>query len=135
MMTLPELDALLSSAGIRLSLRLVVDAPRGVLTEEIKAALAAHKARLVSRLAAADAHGAGRPPLYIWEELSAWRWGGSTDPTPGIVIDRPDPVGRAERLARIFSEAGRDPYTAAERLAIQGEGEADHEWNPRPLPG
>ena len=42
-MTLPELVEALEARDIKLSLRLVVDTPRGVLTDAIKTALAAHK--------------------------------------------------------------------------------------------
>jgi hypothetical protein len=31
------------------------------------------------------------PPLFSWEELAALRWGPAIEePTPGIVVDRPD---------------------------------------------
>jgi hypothetical protein len=48
-MTLPELETTLANRGVRL-VRLVVDAPRGVLTPEIKAALATHKSALLRQL-------------------------------------------------------------------------------------
>jgi hypothetical protein len=50
-MTLPELLDYLDARGVRLSLRLVVDAPRGVLSEEVKSALATYKPLLLLRLA------------------------------------------------------------------------------------
>src|SRR5262245_12603834 len=58
-MNLPELQACLDRCGVRLSSRsvagappkLVVDAPAGVLTEELKAALVECKATLLARLA------------------------------------------------------------------------------------
>ena len=53
-MNLPELQACLDRLGVRLSLRLVVDAPAGVMTRELKAALAAHKPRLLAQLAGVD---------------------------------------------------------------------------------
>jgi hypothetical protein len=32
------------------------------------------------------------PELFSWTELSAWRWGAAIgDPTPGLIVDRPDP--------------------------------------------
>jgi len=64
-MTLPELVEALEARDIKLSLRLVVDAPRGVMTDEIKTALAAHKPALLARLGR-NAH---------WEQLAAQRWG------------------------------------------------------------
>jgi hypothetical protein len=44
----------LDRLGVKLSLRLVVDAPVGVMTEELKAALLAHKPRLLALLAGVD---------------------------------------------------------------------------------
>jgi hypothetical protein len=49
-MTLPELQACLERLGVKLSLRLVVDAPAGVVTADIRDALAAHKPRLLTFL-------------------------------------------------------------------------------------
>ncbi len=74
---LPGLLATLETLGIRLSLRLVVDAPAGTMNPTIRDALAAHKPLLVSKLAR-DA---------LWEELSTWRWGPGVDSSePGIVV-------------------------------------------------
>jgi hypothetical protein len=53
-MTLDDLTAALDGMGVNLSLRLVVDAPTGALTSEIKAALKAHKPTLVARLASVE---------------------------------------------------------------------------------
>src|SRR5262245_29183738 len=53
-MTLSELQSCLDRLGDRLSLGLAAAAPVGVLTPEIKAALAAHKPRLVAMLALVD---------------------------------------------------------------------------------
>jgi hypothetical protein len=54
----------LDRLGVKLSLRLVVDAPAGVLTEELKAALAAHKPRLLALLAGVDDRtGPAGPPV------------------------------------------------------------------------
>jgi hypothetical protein len=50
-MTLPDLLDLFSARGVKISLRLRVEAPRSVLTEEIKAALEVHKPLLLMRLA------------------------------------------------------------------------------------
>src|SRR5271166_6958992 len=90
-MTLPELMDALEARGVKLSLRLVVDAPRGVVTDQIKTALAAHKPTLLARL--------GRDAQ--WEQLAAQRWGPAlNDPTP---------------------EGAPDSYAIAEREAIQTE--------------
>jgi len=115
-MTLSELVETLEARGVKLSLRLVVDAPRGALTDVVKTALAAHKPALLARL--------GRDAQ--WEALATQRWGPAlNDPTPGdppgALIDRPlsqDPA----RLKAVFEGADRnDPYALAEREAIQTE--------------
>lgn len=63
-MTLPELRSCLDRLGVKLSLRLVVDAPAGVMTPEIKAALAVYKPRLAATLAAVDDRtDPDRPPV------------------------------------------------------------------------
>jgi hypothetical protein len=93
-MNLPELVEALEARGVKLSLRLVVDAPRGTLTDDIKAALAAHKPALSARL--------GREAQ--WDELSKQRW--------GPALHEPE-----------APEDGPDPYALAEREAIQTENE------------
>jgi len=100
-MTLHELNACLDRLEVKLSLRLVVDAPAGTLTSEVRDALATHKPTLLARL--------GREAQ--WEKLSKERWGPAIgDPTPGTVVtDRPS--GRPVVLVD-------DPK---ERSAIQGE--------------
>jgi hypothetical protein len=51
--------------------------------------------------------GADEPSLFTREELSAWRWGPAVgDPTPGIVIDRPD---RARMMAALESRTDEEP--------------------------
>jgi hypothetical protein len=123
-MTLDDLTATLDMVGVRLSLRLVVDAPRGVLTPEIltpeiKAALQAHKPALLALLSSVDdlakpesrgATDAGRPvgPTYPWRtQLPGW-------PIPwreawGLRADELQDQGlswwRAERQA--FAEVSR----------------------------
>lgn len=107
-MTLPDLLATLDAQGVCLSARLVVDAPSGALTPELRDALAAHKALLLERLVRE----------MVWAERSTWRWGPATgDPTPGIVIDRPDPARRRAAL----EIAADDPYAIAECEAIRAE--------------
>ena len=68
-MTLPELVEALEAGGVKLSLRLVVDSPRGGMTDQIKTALAAHKPALLARL--------GRDAQ--WEQLAAQRLGTGPD--------------------------------------------------------
>ncbi len=80
-MTLPELMDALEARGVKLSLRLVVDAPRGVMTDQIKTALAVHKPALLARL--------GREAQ--WEQLAVQRWGPARDdPSPEVIGGRPD---------------------------------------------
>lgn len=55
------------------------------------------------------------PPLFTWDELSSWRWGGA-DASPGI--DNPGRRPGRDTLARALDPEA-DPYTAAEREAIQ----------------
>ena len=57
-----------------------------------------------------------------WEELSVQRWGPAlNDPTPDIIIDRPQSQDPA-RLKAVWEGADRaDPYALAEREAIQRE--------------
>jgi hypothetical protein len=63
--------------------------------------------------------GIDRPPLYTWPELSTWRWGTAVgDLAPGI--DNPGGSFNPETFARAMAD-GADPYTAAEREAIQAE--------------
>ncbi len=53
-----------------------------------------------------------------WEHLAAQRRGPAlNDPTPGIIIDRPDP----ERTRAALASDRSDPYALAERVAIQTE--------------
>jgi hypothetical protein len=53
-MTLPELQSRLNRLGVKLSLRLVIDAPAGVITPEVKTALANYKPCLLALLAGAE---------------------------------------------------------------------------------
>ncbi len=82
-MTLPDLMNALEAKGVKLSLRLVVDAPRGVMTDQIKTALVAHKPALLARL--------GRDAQ--WEHLATQRWGPAASDElsvcPGLVSDLP----------------------------------------------
>jgi hypothetical protein len=104
-MTFPELQSCLDRLGVKLSIRLVVDAPAGAMTPEVKDALATHKPTLLALLAI------GSPLVHPdWERLSRERWGPAIgDPTPGIIIDGPD----RGRIVIVD-----DPE---ERAAVQGE--------------
>jgi hypothetical protein len=91
-MTLPELKSWLDGLGVKLSLRLRVDAPAGVITPEVKAELERHKPSLLARL--------GKEAE--WEHLSVQRWGPALN----------DPIPEADVA---------DSYAVEERLAIQDE--------------
>jgi hypothetical protein len=86
-MTLPELQARLDRLGVQLTLRLVVDAPAGVLTAEIKTSLAAHKPRLLAMLAGADDQVKPQPQPAVAKTLTV-----PATPTP--------PPGRGPRDVR-----------------------------------
>ena len=88
-MNLPDLMNALEARGVRLSLRLVVDAPRGAMTDQIKSALVAHKATLVARL--------GRDAQ--WQSLAALRWGPAIDAQVERAENGPDPYAKAKREA------------------------------------
>lgn len=57
-----------------------------------------------------------RPPLFSWEELATWRWGGATEADTGLVIDHTDPVKAREAVSAALADTD-DP----ERAAIRGE--------------
>ena len=63
--------------------------------------------------------GTEAPALFTWGELAAQRWGPARDdPTPGIIIDRPN----HDRFKAALEGADpNDPYALAEREAIQSE--------------
>ncbi len=82
-MTPADLVHRLSEQDIKLSLRLVVDAPKGANLEEIQATLKAHKSALVHHLAREA----------LWAELAQQRWGPALeDGEPGQIVDNPDPA-------------------------------------------
>jgi hypothetical protein len=69
------------------------------------------------------------PPLFSWEELARERWGpAAADPTPGIIIDRPD---QTRMRAALRSADPSDPYTLVQGEAVPAEGE---EFRCAPLP-
>src|SRR5262245_38619619 len=86
-MTLPEVIAALDDRGVKLSLRLVVDAPRGAMTNELLRALIEHKPSRLARLGRAAE----------WEYLSMLRWGPALSDQPDAADDHPDPCAIAER--------------------------------------
>src|SRR5262249_50730441 len=88
----PDLITALDASGIRLAARLVVDAPAGAMTPELREALAEHKALLLQRVVRG----------MVWAELSTWRWGGA-DAAPGI-----DHPGRPTRGRR--KQSCKAPY-------------------------
>jgi hypothetical protein len=67
----------LDRLGVKLSLRLVVDAPAGVMTEEVMAALAAHKLRLLAMLGGESPAPWPPRPAELASWPIAWRekWG------------------------------------------------------------
>jgi hypothetical protein len=117
-MTLSELQSCLDRLGVKLSLQLVVGAPAGAMTPEVKHALATHKPALLAMLAV------GSPPVRPdWDRLSRERWGPAVDDSaPGIVIDRPARgmiafVDDPEERAAIMEFDGGLTRADAERLA------------------
>jgi hypothetical protein len=76
-MNLTDLLTAVSSSGIKLSTdpastKLVVSAPRGVMTDELKAALVAHKAMLLAQLAReASGQGSGHRSSYPSSRINA----------------------------------------------------------------
>jgi hypothetical protein len=97
-MTLHDLMQALDARGVKLSLRLVVDAPRGAVTDELRTALATHKPHLLARL--------GRDAQ--WEVLAAQRW--------GPALQEPPRTAGGTTLGSC-----PDQYTKEERIAIQTE--------------
>lgn len=88
--SLSELVAALDGLGVRLSIRLVIDAPAGAITPNLRDALAEHKPALLVALAR-EAQ---------WEAVRGERRGPAVgDPTPGIVIKTPSarPTPEPER--------------------------------------
>jgi hypothetical protein len=117
-MTLPEVIAALDDRGVKLSLRLVVDAPRGAMTDELRHALAEHKASLLARLGRAAE----------WEYLSTLRWGPALGDQSGDADDHPDPCAIAERrtVQNGSSPPESGPHTRPPALKIDQFGP----WGP-----
>ncbi|MGE3819863.1 MAG: hypothetical protein AB7I30_10525 [Isosphaeraceae bacterium] len=90
-MTLPELLACTEALGIRLEVRLRVDATEGAITPAIRQALVTFRTPLLRHLARETE----------WEELRVQRWGGA-GPEPGI--ESAGPCRDLGRLAEIISD-------------------------------
>jgi hypothetical protein len=106
-MTLTELTTALKTMGVRLLVRLVVDAPADAMTPEILAALADHKPLLLNRVLCGDLAGVEKPLRFTWDELSRQRWGPAVDdPNPCIVIDRPDRARMRREMEAIRGQHG-----------------------------
>lgn len=82
-MSLPELAGILAERGIKLSLRLVIDAPSGAITTDVGDALEEHKTRIMAALA----------NERRWSDLKVQRWA-----EPGTAEDDAE-YERAERAA------------------------------------
>ena len=107
-MTLHELMHELSNRDIRLSVRLVADAPKGGITDGLREALAAHKPHLLARL--------GRD--LQWEALNPK--GDLSEAND----DAPDPYAVAERVAIQGEPLTPDDELAAFLRSIKHEQEA-----------
>jgi hypothetical protein len=150
-MTLPDLQACLDRLGVRLSLRLVVDAPAGVMTPEILAALVAHKPRLLALLTGVDdradptgppvsepIRSAGPPGLSDSEAVAAID-AAFADPAPARRSDRgPRDVRHGDRwlpadrqrIANLFPTAHRLVFVTPDRqrIAYVGGGGPRRSW-------
>jgi len=94
-MTLPELIGCMDAIGVRLDLRLVVDAPAGTLTPEHRDVIRSHRGALLVHLAR-EAQ---------WETLQPQRWGSPENyDLPNLVVDRPSP-GRTPAPAPAIDDA------------------------------
>jgi hypothetical protein len=114
-MNLPELQSCLDRLGVKLSLRLVVDAPTGALTPEIKSALVNHKPDLLSRLAGVGFQSESAPPRA--GEMMSSQCGDS-----GIVRSNTGIVTDSAAMPTSFALFGAadltDDYVRQERAAI-----------------
>src|SRR5438094_153374 len=136
-MTLEALTATLAELGVKLSIRLVVDAPRGVMTPEISAALQAHKTALQARLASTDVRGDPHPSAppqadgaTSWDEPSRGQWEPTLDPEPGIISDRPDPDHRLALEAQAVPDLENAPKgTSAPSIAKPSSKGRRKEWS------
>jgi hypothetical protein len=126
-MTLPDVIAAVDGRGVKLSLRLVVDAPRGAMTDELRRALADHKPSLLARL--------GREAE--WEYLSTLRWGPALSDQPEDLEDGPYPYALAERGA-VQNESipleATPPPPAEPDMEQRELGAPPYGFRPEPIP-
>lgn len=71
-MTASDLYRHLEAHGVRLGLRLQIDAPEGAITPEVKEAFVKHKPLVAARVA----------NRLRWDELKTWQWGSGNTGTP-----------------------------------------------------
>jgi hypothetical protein len=113
--------------------------PDAVLTPELLAALGKHKETILALLVRGSSESetndgpapvASKPPTD-WSTLAAQRWGpGLADPSPGLIVDVPDPARRRLALEgveppprRVVADPPPEPDPDAELLdAIVGAG-------------
>jgi TubC N-terminal docking domain len=102
--------------------RIEIDAPLGELTDTDLDTLRQHKTELLAELAAQR-----NVVPADWPVLSAKRWGPSSDdPSPGLVIDQPDPIRRRQALEALGTGPG-DAYEGnlpSGEISPQGETES-----------
>jgi hypothetical protein len=130
-MNLHELQSCLERLGIKLSFKLVVDAPVGALTPRLRTALATHKAALLVGLAGMGFLKAPEAPGPLEPASSRDQAPDVTRATSAIATDRPalhaslageevtdsvDDYGRIERAAIMEFDGGLT-RAAAERAA------------------
>jgi hypothetical protein len=114
-MNLPELQSCLDHLGVKLSFRLVVDAPVGVMTPQLISALATHKPALLAGLAGMGSLNASASPSPGQTMTSNHAEPDIAFPTSAIVTARP--VLPPSRAAPAATESV-DDYPDLERAAI-----------------
>jgi hypothetical protein len=114
-MNLSDLESCLDRLGIKLSLRLIVDAPCGAMTSELKRALAIHKPDLLARLIGMEFQ--SETASLVPSGAPGWQHSGPgiADPIADGAIEPPVP-------STSFKELGAadlvDDYAREERAAI-----------------
>jgi hypothetical protein len=113
-MNLPELQTCLDRLRVKLSLRLVVDAPVGAMTAEIRAARVNHKPGLLARLAGAEFQ--SKSTSRDLPELDCER----SEPGIGhVTLGRAfDPPSEPTSIAALGVVDPADAYACLERAAI-----------------
>jgi hypothetical protein len=115
-MTLPELQACLDRIGVKVSARgdrLIVNAPPGVMSPELRAALASHKPALMARLSGVESD-IGEPPPAVLNDPVAPSW----PPRPAELAGWP--VAWRQRWGRLANELQDRgiPWPDHERIAF-----------------